>query len=290
MNTVTISLDNLEGSAASHHVTQGWAMTQSAVIEGLNPGNTWDTPTIYNIALNALISIVGDRGSPCPSLPVPTYLEQFIPDLISSNAVKIRIVYKGYPLPTYEFDGASNQVETNLNANGNQMYTQYTYPSDYHPDPRRVAGTTSVQGGLVSIHVTEPIFTVRFIVTAGTVGPQTIDGETTYYGGELSATEIMTWLAAFENCTNANTYTIGLLVGTWHQWKITNVRGSSKDGGQSYEASVTFQFRWNTWDEQVTFINPDTGKPPPDLIAGVGYYQPQALFDAIFPDFVYGPN
>ena len=34
------------------------------------------------------------------------YLKQFIPEVLSPTAVKFRIVYRGYPLLTYEFDGA----------------------------------------------------------------------------------------------------------------------------------------------------------------------------------------
>ena len=292
---MAVQVDIIEGSSASHHITQGWAITRVAVITGLNPAATDDTAKLYNDALAALIAVVGDRGSQCPNISVPTYLEEFIPELLSAESVKIRMVYKGYPLPTYEFDGSLSQVESNLDANGQVITTQYTYPDNYALDPRK-AGLTVTQGGMVSRPVPEPCFTIRFIVTDGTIPPLTIGTPPNpgsmilVYSGTRTATEIMTYLGMYEGTVNNAYYQIGLINGAPHQWMITKVRGTSRDAGNTYEAAITFQFRAATWDQQTTFINPDDGKPPPDLVANVGYKLTRVPPETSFPIFTFGPN
>lgn len=286
---MAVQVDILEGSSASHHITQGWAITRVAVITGLNADASADTAKLYNDALTALIAVVGDRGSQCPSISVPTYLEEFIPELLSPESVKIRIVYKGYPLPTYEFNAGLSQVESNVDAQGHPITVAYTYPDDYALDPRK-AGLTITQGGMVSRPVSEPAFTIRFLVTSGTIPTQVINGVFFNFPGVRTATEIMTYLAAYEGTVNSNYYQIGLISGAPHQWMVTSVRGVSRDGGDSYEASMTFQFRAATWDQLVTYINPDDGKPPPDLEEGVGYKMARVPAEASFPTFNFGPN
>ncbi len=286
---VSVFIDNIEGTAAQHHVSQGWSITSTATVSGLNSGKNDSTGTLFQDACAAVIAIVGDRGSQCPGVDVPTYLEEFIPEILSGDVCKIRIVYKGYPLPTYEFDGALCQVETNLDASGAAITTQYHYPDDYILDPNK-AGKTITQGGLVSRPTSEPSFTAHFIVIAGSLGFQTINGVTTAFPGVYTATDVMTWLSNFEGCVNDSIYTIGLIVGQPREWMVTKVRGISKDGGNSYEASMTLQIRRGTWDQLVTFINPDDGKPPADLVKDTGYKQPHVPYAANLPSFYTGVN
>ncbi len=286
---VSVTIDVEEGAAASHATVQGWSLTMVAVVEGLNPSHTASTPTLFRAALDAVIEIVGDRGSPCPDIDVPTYLEEFVPELLSADAVKVKITYKGYPLPTYEFDGCLTQVESNLDIHGNPILTQYTYPVDYPWDPRK-AGFTVTQGGLVSKDVNETTLTVKFLIVPGVVSFYGVmdlpPGVFLRPGAVLSATDLMSLITYhYSGSINNAPYQLGVLLGDVHQWKVTRVSGVSNDGGQTYNASMTFQFRLATWDPLVVFVNPDDGKPPADLVAGTGYYQPQTQRAVTFPFF-----
>ena len=285
---VVVHLDDVEGAAASHHITQGWSITRMALVTGLNSDASSTTGKLVQDACNALIAIVGDRGSLCPDITVPTYLEEFAPEIIASDTCKVRIVYKGYPLPTFKFGGALSQVETNLDNTGAAIVVGYTYPSDY-PLRTDMAGKTVKQGGLVSRPVPEPSFTIKFLVTSG--------WGIVSSGVYSSATDYMTWLKmTYEGMVNATAYTLGTLTGLPRTWMCTEVTGVSKDGGNSYEGSFTIQYRARTWDPTVTFIDPNDGKPPADLSASAiynglpGYYNPQIAGQVAFPVLGSAPN
>lgn len=277
---VMINIDLIQGATGSRHIISGWGITRLAVVTGLEPAvpNAQSTGQLLQAALDALIALVGDRGSPCPDVDVPTYLEQFVPEVIDMDKVHIRIIYKGFPAPQFEFTSSLCQVESNLDQNGDLITVQYTYPDGYLLDPRK-AGQTIMQGGMISRPTPEPSFTIKFIIGAGTINGVAVNG-----------TQMMSWYMLYEGGTNNAPYTIGFITGQVHQWLITSVRGNSKDGGFSYEASITFQFRQAGWDPLVTFINPDDGKPPPDLIPGVGFKLVRGPFETGFPSFSFAPN
>lgn len=283
---ITVDLDVINGTTASHHIQNGWAITRQAVVRGLadHPSGT-NTGKLLAEAEAALVAEVGDRGDPCPDIPVETYLEQFVPEVISPNEVRFRLIYKGYPRPTYELDTSLAQVESNLDASGNLIVLSYVYPSGYLLDPRK-AGQYFEQGGMISRPIPEMSFTVKFIITGGTWG-----------GIPLNATETATLFAQFTGKVNSEDYTIGVVVGTPRQWMVTRVRGVSKDGGVSYEMAMTFQYRKQTWDQLVVYINPDDGKPPPDLLeaggsssAPPGYKMVAVPEEDVLPSFVFGEN
>ena len=58
---------------------------------------------------------------------------------------------------------------------------------------------------------------------------------------------------------------------------MIHIRGSlvhhAGDGGDSYEAGFTFHLKPTSWDKLIVFTNPDDGKPPADLVNGVGFKQ-----------------
>jgi hypothetical protein len=275
-----VNIDAIEGSAASHHLIQGWAITRVAVVTGLTVAA--DTAALFKAALDAVIAVTGDRGSACPSISVPTYLEQFIPELIDATSVRVRIVYKGYPLVVWEYDGGLNQVESNLDINGSVVSVSYAYPSNYALDPRK-AGLTITQGGMVRRSMPEPVITVRILIVPATIG-----------GVARDASYCMAYYkAGFEGKVNSAAVTLGYLYGDVHCWLCEKVHGITRDGGGSYEASFTFHLRYQTWDEPVVFTNPDDGKPPADLVSGTGYKlvrtQPEVAFSGL-PSLAVGAN
>ena len=244
----------IEGSQAMHHISQGWAITVVATVSELGLNNP-DTAMIYNHALSALIGQVGDRGSPCPSIYVPTYLEQFIPEIISPDCVKIRIVYRGYPLPVIETSSVLSQVESNIDIYGNPIMVSYHFKMNYPYDLRK-RGIVVQENVMVPRLAPETVKIVRWQVTAGA-----------WSGSNFStASDAMAYYEAMEGCINAATYTLAGKTGAPLTWLIEHVRGITRDGMRSYEAEMHFHYRSDGWDPMAYYKNPDTGIPPKDLV------------------------
>lgn len=250
----TVELDAIQGAQAAHRLLEGWAITRPAIVHSIVVAPPYTVAKVFQAALQALEAETGPRGSECPDIPVPTYLEQFIPELVSQDCVKVRIIYKGYQAPIYEMHSAVSNRRTNKDAEGYVIQLLYVYPDDYKFGGGVFAGKAIEQGGLIDLEVHEPCFTIRFTVIAGEVN-----------GEDKNATEVMSYLMTFEGKINLSQYTFALIVGAPYTWKITSVRGTTRDGGISYEACITYQYREATWDEVVPYIDPNTGKPPPDV-------------------------
>src|SRR4051812_7039673 len=116
----TLYVDIVESCGGVHHIIAGWAITRVAAVTGItpSPNATQDTGQILSQAMAALEadSRIGPRGTACPNIAVPTYLEQFIPEVVTPDLVRVRIVYKGFPKAIYEFDSALDTVQSNKNA------------------------------------------------------------------------------------------------------------------------------------------------------------------------------
>lgn len=289
MSTDAPIVDIIEGTVGSHHIIAGWALTRVAVVSGIDTNA--NAIALLSSACDAVIAVVGDRGSTMLVDGVQIYLEQFIPEAVDDKSVRIRIVYKGYPAAQYELDACLTQVESNLDAFGNPITVGYMYtdPSGgssgaYFYDPKKVQWCKTngpmIQGGMLSRPVPEATFTVKWIVTAGTIA-----------GVSHTALEVMSWYAMmFEGKINDAPYTIGLLTGAKHCWMIPRVHGHSRDGGFTYEASMTFHYREAGWDPMVIYTDPETGKPPKDLVPGLGYKDVQMAVEASFPTFTFYGN
>jgi len=53
-------------------------------------------------------------------------------------------------------------------------------------------------------------------------------------------------------------------------WLCTSIIGRSDDGDITFRVTYTFQYREDTWDGHVVYIDPRTGRPPANLVNGVG--------------------
>ena len=290
---VSVVLGTVEGANGEHEIMRGHDIHREAVVTGLAGGNLSSDVAILQAAEAAVIAVTGDRGSYCPDVDVPTYLVSFRKKLVGNDCARVEIHYRGYPLPTYEFDGALEQVESNLDRLGNPVLLSYTYPTDYILDkPTKdakspKAGLSFPQSGKVRRQVNEPSFTIHWLVVAGGVPSQIINGVITNFEGTRTATEVMTWFENYNGKVNDATYTIGLITGARRTWMCKRCRGSSKDGGNSYEASMTLQYRKATWDDVVPFINSDDGQTPTDVVAGTSTKQPEMADEANLPTIVY---
>jgi hypothetical protein len=289
-----IVLDIVEGASSSHDLMQGWTITRVCIVTGVNPIGALSDPQLKAAAESVVISVIGDRGSACTTITAPTFLQRFDEEIIGSDCVKVRVTYKGYPIPVYEFDSSLNMVESNLDASGNPVTVQYTYPTKY-PLDKKLQGITVTQGGVFRRPTAEALFIVRFIIAPGIQIPASPSG--------TLAMQQMTWLKlTYEGRVNNATYTVGLLSGAPRCWLIEKVSGVSRDGMLTYEASMTLHYKpvpptpsatpamdplpddgsggalpggWGGqtpggWDSPTTFIDPNTGMPPRDVLVGIG--------------------
>ena len=303
---MSVVLDHIDGARATHQLIEGYSITRMATVTGLQPASLtedWDTGAILQAAEAELIAEVGPRGTPLASISVPTFLESFNPTMISDEEVRFAILYKGYPLPTFEFSAALSNINSPNDVHGTAAFVQYAYPSNYVAPSGSVAyaGKTITDGGLISIPMPELTFSVKFIIGAFGPGGGSTPGLTLGSMGDTgymviapasgqTATEVASWFTYFEGTICNGSYTLGVRTGNAKQWLINSVRGTTRDGGFTYEMTLTFQFRTQGWDQFVVYINPDTGRPPSDLVPGTGSKTLQMFLETTFPTFSFGGN
>ncbi len=237
---MSVTLDRIEGSGGKL-TGEGWELTRTATVTGLS-GDPYDM----------VIDAAGASGMPDIGDGHPSRPECILRDIslssVSANAVELQLVYRDSDtsVSTIEVGSGLTQVETNKDHSGALITLEYEYPADYIPDPTK-AGETIEQGGLVS-----------------KMSPET---SIVYTRSETASPG-----------SNSRNYTGKVNTGGWsgdpgaaaRTWLCTGITGRSQDYGTTWEVTYTFQYRSDTWDETALFINPDDGKPPQDVVSGVG--------------------
>ena len=196
-------------------------------------------------------SLTGDINSPHPAVP-NCYLTDFNPKPESSEVVTVEITYKenavgdggstGDPnAKEIEIGTSVSQGETNKDFVGEPVVLEYTYPEDYKGDEKK-RGVTVLQGGLLQKLIPES--TIR-VTIKNQVSP-----------GALSR--------AYVGYTNDGPWTLDMECVA-DQWLCTSITGRSSNGGATYTVLYEFAYRSDGWQPTAVFINPDDGKPPPDL-------------------------
>jgi hypothetical protein len=273
MSYSLIDLDALEFSSAEQTLAGGWMITRVAHVQVLNDDGTpytlWKSSADqFSFAVYALATIVGGRGSTCPDLMTtdkggnlvkdangntalaPAILEQFIPEAIAPEQVRIKIVYRGLPIATYEVQSVLTQIPTNKDANGKPAIVTYTYPADYPDRTRR--GKPFKQNAIVSANVPESVHVLRFPVMD--------------IPGGLSAIQQVQLLTASEGYVNDRQYTVGAQTGAPRTWLVERVEAVTRNGCLTYEVAVYFHYRPITWDVPAIYMEPLTGLPPADAM------------------------
>lgn len=300
---VSIQLSMREGNRAQHSINDGWDWRERFEISGL----TSQMPATYDQLIAdaelALVAIVGNRGTTGPPMPsgngagiVYTMLMDFEYEALGPDFVVGHIHYRGRPATRKSYGGSLGHIESNLDIFGNPITVSYTYPTNYglvsspgsgkgSGDPVW-AGITNTVSKLVDKPVNEPVTTVIFQIEP----PCVLNGET------VNADAIMSYLKAQEGDININLYdptgATGqeYLLGAPYCYMLENVGGDSQDGGITYEAHMSFHLRPQTWLTTVTYVNTDTGEPPPDLVIGTGQVQAQMYPAVTFPTFTFPAN
>ena len=270
-----VIIDIVEGAVSSHSLFGGWTATRVAIVSGLNLDGALSTASLMRAAEDNVIAITGCRGTLYDGFGPNTYVDHFETEVLAATVVKVKVVYRGYPVPVLSFDSSLNMVKSNLDNAGNAIVLSYTYPADYPLDVMK-RGKACSQGGFVMRPNPEALFTVRWIIAAGAEVPPDPLG--------TPSTKALTALKeAYEGKVNDGVYTIGTLAGAARTWLIEKITGHSNDYGLSYDATMTFHYKPNTWDQLAVYMNPDDGMPPHDLVDGVGYKFAKTFPEVTFP-------
>lgn len=141
---------------------------------------------------------------------------------------------------------------TQLDISGNQILVSHTFVED--DEDGNVQTRTRTQGGEVEYQV--PSMVLRF-TRRESAAP---DGKANAYVGKVNS-DIFGGQPA-------------------HGWLCTRIEGTSDDGGQTYTVTYEFQRNKESWLATVVYIDPETGRPPPGLVAGQGIKQVQ-VYEAV---------
>lgn len=250
-------------------------LVRVAEVSGIETNN-WD------VLIDALDDAIPAYGSKLTTSVGSTgyglILVERNPTVIDKDRVKVELVYENCVDLEQDlnspFTGATlgevrcniSQKSSNLDINGDQVTVSHTYPED---DPNH-PGETLEQGGEFTYYEAQQTVFIRGIkrtrtpwllsnALVGRVNDQPWAGEAA-----------RTWL-----CVACS-------------WKPAAVSG----GTRRYFMDFEFQHNADTWDPDVIFIDDVTGKPPPDLVANVGYKtvtkMPTADFDELLGSPIQG--
>lgn len=146
----------------------------------------------------------------------------------------------------HSVEAAVNQVTTSKDIDGNRISLAHTWPST---DQKR-KGTTDTIGATVS--VVESQLVLRFRYHKITRFPSLI-------------------VAEMQDGVNDRT----LLGKGERQWKCVDCSAAPLDGSTgTWVFEFALQHNRDTWDPEAVFEDPDTNKPVPDPVQGVGVKRP----------------
>lgn len=213
---------------------------------------------------NGSIPVYGSVLAAYPGLVLTGRRARIMPN--SPSKVRIDLEYQRYgdAQDHFVFEGSTSLrqiTRETIPPFNDQITVSHTYPDDDLNYP----GQTLTQGGSINVMETE---------------------------GSLRATGIMA-------CDHPI-----YVAGAWHKhlnlhfwggggtgtWMCTNVSYVPHDTGATppkYRFTFEFSFNSDGWQPKVVFTDSTTGKPPPDLVAGVGYkeffYYKYINFHSLFP-------
>jgi len=246
-------IDIIDGTRGRLTV-EGWELERVATVYGL-------TGTASAKILNAtIVTGMPSLGDAHPGYS-GAFLQEILPEALDDDTVKLRLIYRvpqlqrwQPSLDTVEVGGTLSQVDTNkyISAQDGDDITrslisvQYAYPSDYEYS-QALQSKTVDQSGLVSKLIPEH----SLIIT------------------KLEYTNPSPIAKNYIGTVNSGPWTLDLTADA-RQWLCTGIIGRSDDGGTIYKTTYSFQYREDTWDVTVTFIDPYTGRPPPDVVDDTG--------------------
>lgn len=143
------------------------------------------------------------------------------------------------------------QITTNMSKEegGSAVTVEYAYPSDY-PYDTSLQGVSVTQGGEFQVYTSQRTINVSVIRRHSQPWVIARQAVGAVNAAAWSGGKARTWM-----CTAAN----------WKPHDAGTGIGRSRLANNRYFFSFEFQYNSDTWDPEVVFIDPNTGKPPPDL-------------------------
>lgn len=257
---VEVIEDLIAGASSSSDITKGEGAIRVFIVTGVVGDG-------YEILINAKKAPgVPQIGEPHPA-NVNILVLGVSADGISTDIITLTIRYAApdFDQPVKDqviITGGSSltSAETNLDVNGNVITTAYTYPEPY-PEAPHLAGKTFTHGAMVQ----KLVPTSRASLTR--LEDQNPLIFSPIYTGRINSQPFLFFPAGF--------------------WMCTDISGESQDGGATFNTTYSFEFKYDSWQQQVVFIT-ESGDPPafanPDEIAlGVRNYDiyPTADFNQL---------
>jgi len=248
---------DLACSGAYSAELKGYDFTVDFILSGV-AGST-AIEMVFNAINDTQVPGVGTDLSAVDATLTGCWLRKITGVMLSPGKVKLTLKYQHSPVNELHIEAASslNHITTNKDKDGTAISLEYEYPADYKLNSA-VAGETITQGGTFTKLVPERslIYSIR-----ENTSPQLFaDG----YEGKVN-----------------NAPWQGGAAGTWLCASIT---GRSDNSGADYLNRYIFQYRSDGWDPEVHFVDPNTGKPPPDLVADTGIKTVATYTAATFTD------
>jgi hypothetical protein len=248
-----LRLDTIEGCRLSYG-TKGWSVSRGAYISGLT-GAGLAQLTEAKAALEAAGCTIG-QAFPDGALSACKLLNVRV-ESMAKGVIHFTLEYER-PTSTsmpqlgetqIEVGASCTQQQTNRYHNGSawaDISLSYTYPATF-PENSAIAGTTKSVSAFVNRYVPEVPLSFSKIVT-------------------ISAQDLFLLSQNYVGYVNSALW----YSGAAETWLCTSIRGRSQDGGSSFVVTYTFLYRYETWKERAVFVDAYTGKPPADVIEGVG--------------------
>lgn len=171
-----------------------------------------------------------------------TYCEEIVPEHESTDIMTLRLVYR----PPEDNDGAPSEVEDFVIQVGTTL-EQAQVNTDSTGEPITVEYDGKTQGCMVSIGVPKSSAVIESVEA---VSPADLSRD---YVGKVNS---VGW--AVDGSAEART------------WRCDSIVGTSTDRGETFKVRREYSYDPDTFDQRVVYIDPDTGRPPSDVVEGTG--------------------
>lgn len=236
---MTVYLDQLEGGGGARYTGDGYEFRRTAKVDGL----TGDADARAVAAVAALVadSRCGDIGAAHPDQSGSVLHEMAVTHL-SPAVAEVTLTYRPHnsAAQSVEVGTTLQPVNTNKDSDGNLMTVQWG---------KKQAGEVSVL---------RPHSTLR-VHRREALSPGHVSREYVGTVNELNGFA----LAGGQQAART--------------WLCTSIVGRSSDSGQTYWTDYAFEYNADTWDIEVAYTDPKTGKIPDQVITSSAELQALAI-------------
>ena len=232
-----VKLDLVEGHSVKK-TTKGWEVDRIAIVTGMSGDG--DARVINAMTVTGMPEILDVH-------PVESsvFLKEITLIELTNAEVKFKLTYRppstgssSFVPDSLEVGASVQQTETNKDKNDTEMHTSYIYKAgtkrSRHDTPLLVDDPPVIAGAKVPIFLPQNTYSIQKLESSS---PKT---KAMNYVGKINSSEFDGYPAKSLMCMA--------------------IVGRSNDGGSNYNVTYRFQYKANTWVQEVIFIK-DDGKP-----------------------------